>query len=294
MDNDRNNRDSFRDRGYGGYDADRNTWQNRQDYGSNRDYGARDDYSRRDYGGSGNFYGSNRDDYGSRQGSGFNSDRGYGAGQSGGGYDEWSRRGTQGFSDRYSGDERSRSYYGDYDRNYGNYSGRFGSDNDRFYRGQSGVGEWSGGRAYGGGERGSAEGGRGFWDKASDEVSSWFGDRDAERRRETDQHRGRGPKGYTRSDDRIRDDINDRLTDDGWLDASDIEVNVSNREVTLTGSVSDRNAKRRAEDIAEGVSGVSHVQNNVRVKSKDATSTDVDIDRSENATVAKAGMGGMR
>jgi hypothetical protein len=35
--------------------------------------------------------------------------------------------------------------------------------------------------------------------------------------------------------------------------------------VTLSGTVRDRNEKRRAEDIAESVQGVSHVQNNLRV-----------------------------
>ncbi len=79
------------------------------------------------------------------------------------------------------------------------------------------------------------------------------------------EHRGRGPKGYRRSDDRIREDINDRLTDDGWLDATHIEVAVEGGEVTLTGTVSSRQAKRRAEDIAERVSGVDDVQNNIRV-----------------------------
>jgi hypothetical protein len=50
--------------------------------------------------------------------------------------------------------------------------------------------------------------GRGWWDRTSDEVSSWFGDEDAEQRRQRDAfergHRGRGPKGYVRSDERIR------------------------------------------------------------------------------------------
>ena len=49
------------------------------------------------------------------------------------------------------------------------------------------------------------------------------------------------------------------------IDASEIEVQVQNREVTLTGTVRDRNERRRAEDLAESVSGVSHVQNNLRV-----------------------------
>ena len=79
------------------------------------------------------------------------------------------------------------------------------------------------------------------------------------------EHQGRGPKGYQRSDERIREDINERLTDDARIDASEIEVQVQNREVTLTGTVRDRNEKRRAEDLAESVSGVSHVQNNLRI-----------------------------
>jgi len=58
--------------------------------------------------------------------------------------------------------------------------------------------------------------------------------------------------------------VNDRLTDDPLLDASEIEVTVQNREVTLAGSVRDRNERRRAEDLAEAVPGVTHVQNNLR------------------------------
>src|SRR3546814_10676980 len=63
---------------------------------------------------------------------------------------------------------------------------------------------------------------RGFFERAGDEVMSWFGDRDARHRREQD-HRGRGPKNYVRSDESIREDVNDRLTEDVWLDASEID-----------------------------------------------------------------------
>lgn len=110
---------------------------------------------------------------------------------------------------------------------------------------------------------------RGWWDRASDTVASWFGDEDAERRRRQDQqreHRGRGPKGYRRSDERIKEDVNDRLSDDYYLDASEVEVTVTNTEVTLTGTVNRREDKRRAEDLAESVSGVSNVENRLRVK----------------------------
>lgn len=116
---------------------------------------------------------------------------------------------------------------------------------------------------------------RGFFERAGDEVASWFGDDDAQQRREMDaRHRGRGPKNYTRSDERIAEDVNDRLADDAHIDATDVEVSVSGGEVTLNGTVTERFAKRHAEDIAERVSGVRHVQNNLRVSDQQASATD--------------------
>ncbi len=127
---------------------------------------------------------------------------------------------------------------------------------------------WGG---YSGFERRSPRGERGWWDRATDEVSSWFGDEEAGQRRAEDSrrdsmHRGRGPRGYTRSDERIREDVSDRLTDSPVIDASDIDVMVQGGEVTLNGHVDSRYSKRLAEDIAEDVSGVRHVQNNLRVR----------------------------
>jgi hypothetical protein len=80
------------------------------------------------------------------------------------------------------------------------------------------------------------------------------------------QFRGRGPKGYTRSDARIGEDVSDRLTDDSWVDAADVEVHVTSAVVTLEGTVPDRDQKRRAEDIAADVSGVHDVTNHLRVR----------------------------
>jgi hypothetical protein len=77
---------------------------------------------------------------------------------------------------------------------------------------------------------------------------------------------GRGPKGWQRPDERIREDINERLTEHPEIDASEIEVQVRAGEVTLTGTVDDRHAKRMAEDLAERVSGVKDVHNNIRVQ----------------------------
>jgi hypothetical protein len=120
---------------------------------------------------------------------------------------------------------------------------------------------------------GRGEEGRSWWNRTQDEFSSLFGDDEAKRRREWDEqraeapgeHRGRGPKGYRRSDERIRDDVSDHLTDDPHVDASHIEVAVADGEVTLSGAVFRREDKRRAEDLAERVSGVTHVQNNLRL-----------------------------
>lgn len=109
-----------------------------------------------------------------------------------------------------------------------------------------------------------SDGDRGLMDRAGDEIMSWFGDEDAQRRREQD-HRGKGPKDYKRSDQRVLEDVSDRLSDDPTVDATELSVAVSEGEVTLTGTVQSKYAKRRAEDCADQVSGVTHVQNNLRV-----------------------------
>lgn len=100
-------------------------------------------------------------------------------------------------------------------------------------------------------------------------------------------HAGRGPRGYQRSDERIREDVCERLTQHGEIDARDIDVRVANGEVTLQGTVHNRDDKRRAEDVAESVSGVREVQNQLRVSgslfgSDDRTTgqTQQSIDRS--------------
>jgi osmotically-inducible protein OsmY len=177
------------------------------------------------------------------------------------------RFGEGGYGQGYGGG----GLFGEYNRNRG-YGGGYGGESWR-----SGYGEgegWAPG-AYDSGYRGGREQKRSWFDRATDEVSSWMGDEDAERRRRMDYvrggHYGKGPRGYTRSDDRIRDDVNDRLTDDWLLDATYITVTVSNGEVTLDGTVSGRDSKRRAEDLADNVSGVRHVQNNLRIQQQGAT-----------------------
>lgn len=113
---------------------------------------------------------------------------------------------------------------------------------------------------------------RGFFDRASDEVMSWLGDDDAARRRQMDSredHRGKGPSGYARSSERLLEDANERLMRDSSVDASRITVTCEDNEVTLNGTVTSRSAKRRAEDIVDDISGVKHVQNNLRVETRE-------------------------
>lgn len=75
----------------------------------------------------------------------------------------------------------------------------------------------------------------------------------------------RNPKNYRRSDERIREDVCDRLSVSDEVDPSDIEVTVSNGEVTLTGSVQTRQMKFMAEETADEVPGVHDVHNQLRV-----------------------------
>ena len=77
---------------------------------------------------------------------------------------------------------------------------------------------------------------------------------------------GCGPQGYKRSDERIMEDINERLTSDHDVDASGIRVECKDGEVTLKGTVTDRQSKRRAEDIADRCPGVKDVQNQLRIQ----------------------------
>jgi osmotically-inducible protein OsmY len=83
------------------------------------------------------------------------------------------------------------------------------------------------------------------------------------------QSKGKAPKGYTRSDARIREDVCERLMYSPY-DASDVEVNVTDGEVTLTGHVRTRVDKWGIEDVAEGVLGVHDVHNQIRIMRSDA------------------------
>jgi hypothetical protein len=77
-------------------------------------------------------------------------------------------------------------------------------------------------------------------------------------------HAGRGPRGWRRQDERIREDVCQWMSDDPRLDARDIEVRVQEGDVILEGRVGHRGARRLAEDIAAAVPGVRDVVNRLR------------------------------
>lgn len=84
-------------------------------------------------------------------------------------------------------------------------------------------------------------------------------------------HRGRGPRNILRSDERIADDLIERLTRDEDIDASEILVAVDAGTVTLTGEVPERRMKHLAENLAVAVQGVRDVHNRLLVDNGSAS-----------------------
>jgi hypothetical protein len=90
---------------------------------------------------------------------------------------------------------------------------------------------------------------------------------------------GKGPKGWKRSDEKIRDEICEALNNSYTIDASDIEVRVTDGHVSLSGSVEDRNTKREVERLVDSILGVEDVQNNLQLNRKEIISEERGIDR---------------
>lgn len=279
--------DDWRTRSYGSdYQQGRSDFEREQRFGNRGTYG----YGEGRVGGyGGSSYGSQSGDYDARQSYASqssergrqytSSDYGYGAGRQQGDTSPPQPY----FTGQQQGWEVPSSYGapGTFGSSYGGGTGGYGGGAG----GYQGYGDDY--REHGYASRGNE---RGFLQRAGDEIASWFGDEDAARRREAD-HRGRGPSDYTRSDERIREDANDRLTEDWRVDASSISVIVQGGEVTLNGTVNRREDKRRAEDIVENISGVKHVQNNLRVQDKSVwsgSSTSAATTGSSNASGTEA------
>lgn len=261
----------------GFYDDDGGWWQGPGSYGRgyNQDYSG-SNYSR----GSWTRSGSDRDfDYGGGYGavSGRRSRR-YGG--QGGDY-------SQGYSrdfdrQRFNEDDErnfSSSYggyggYGGYSsRDYGEYGGYQGRSG-RFDQGRrrsmergygSSYGRGSGGQWYGRGYDQEGSYGQGYDEDYSSSPTSWTY---TEIWLVPGPYSGIGPQDYQRSDERIHEDVCERMTQHGQLNARNIQIQVNNGEVTLSGTVDDRQSKRFAEDVAETVSGVKDVHNRIQVQKR--------------------------
>lgn len=251
-----NDYNDYRSRNEGSYkhnqyrNVNENPYQDYRSYGQYSNYGnegsRNDDYRYRNIG---NEYGSRWNDSYNRR-SDYNIDSGYGS--------------SYGMSDYGNDQSYNRTRYSDWQKDRDNTSYRDRS----WYNDRNRNDDYDRNRNYDRSNNRNNQ--RDWWDRTRDEVASWFGDDDAERRRRMDErrsgaYRGKGPRQYQRSDERIKEDVCDRLSDDSFIDASDIDVTVEGNEVTLNGTVDSRTAKRRAEDLIENISGVKNVQNNLRV-----------------------------
>jgi osmotically-inducible protein OsmY len=76
---------------------------------------------------------------------------------------------------------------------------------------------------------------------------------------------GRTLGGVAEADAALRDSVVARLIEDPFLDATHIEVSVAGGEVSLDGTVTARGDKRRAEDLAKAVEGVTQVHDALKV-----------------------------
>jgi hypothetical protein len=185
---------------------------------------------------------------------------------------EHGRRGEYGRGGGYSSGGYTGSGYG----SGGGYSGAGGDYRgaERFGRGwherslgeafpEHGPGGYRGHeRAYGWADRDAWRAREGH--RQGEEGRGLLG-RMGERVREgIERMKGRGPKGYRRSDDRIHDDVCERIARSG-LEADEVEVKVQGGEVTLSGTVRTRQEKRWLEDVVEDVFGVDEVHNHLRL-----------------------------
>ncbi|HEX8254770.1 MAG TPA: BON domain-containing protein [Thermoanaerobaculia bacterium] len=166
--------------------------------------------------------------------------------------------------------DRHRGFGGDYARDEG-WSGAGRADQytrDAHWGGTGAPGQWTTGRhghatlGYGPGQTRSTFGN----DHGYTGSAMPYGETDPAGR---GGFRGRGPKNWRPSDERIRDTVNELLTDHDGIDATDVEVVVENGEVTLNGMVGSRWQKRLAEDIAHSCRGVNDVHNRLRVADRE-------------------------
>ncbi|MGN5477084.1 BON domain-containing protein [Cupriavidus basilensis] len=177
-----------------------------------------------------------------------------------GGYGE--RSGHQPYFNDLRSDTR---YWSESERGYGRDDQGDQGDHGTLYnlghRIGEAIGEWFGGSS----EREREEARRNFRREYGGGYRSDYRSEYGRSLREDSGHRS-GPRGYTRTDARIREDICERLTFTTGLDVSDVSVDVDKGKVTLSGTVRTRSQKYDIEDLADNTLGVNEVENNIRVR----------------------------
>jgi osmotically-inducible protein OsmY len=160
-----------------------------------------------------------------------------------------------------------------YARDFGGGGLNQGADGSRGqgYGGSLGASDYrqsAGGEAYGGGMS-SADYARSHGPRGEDIASdtrSWMDERAENNMRGRGPHHGRGPANWRRSDERIHEDVCERLTEDRLIDARHIEVAVRDGVVTLSGEAMGATDPRRAEQVARQATGVTDVRVELTVR----------------------------
>lgn len=76
---------------------------------------------------------------------------------------------------------------------------------------------------------------------------------------------GKGPRGWTIRDDRLVEEVSDRLMEDRLLDARGVQVSANAGVVTLAGEVPGASDVAHAEMLARQTAGVAQVVNQLTV-----------------------------
>jgi hypothetical protein len=239
------------------------------------------------YGGS-EWYGEGQS---GRQGEG--QGRRYGEGQRGQGY--WSGGfGEEGGRDHERSAHSGEMSYRDADRWRGEFGRPYGRREESGYGGtREGYGGMRGG--YGAGwDYGQGTYGGGRYGQQGQFGEERYGERGWESGRGRGRGLvgklfGRGPKGYKRSDDRIKEDICEQLWRSETIDSSEVTITVREGEVTLTGTVPERWMRHEIENIADESMGVKDIDNNIRIQ-RQSDETGLEGSSAARGTAAGAGM----
>jgi len=277
----------------GGGDYDRND----EDYrggrhaatGQGRQYGARQqgggameyerNYGRQDYGSQD--YGRERG-FGQRMGGRWDEDHPE-AGQYQGAYGEYGagrfeEEDRGGYGRTGYGASRHASGYRESEYRGQGYGADYGSLGQRSRSGRQFVSD------YGGGGYDQVSGTYGYRGRGAYATGDYQSGMEGQR-----SYRGFGPQTYQRSDDRIRDDVCERLTDDARIDASNVTIDVNQGAVTLSGTVPERYMRYAAEDLVDDAMGVESINNQLRVQARGTQSSGMQSSGTQSSGMQSSG-----